>query len=122
MIKDRALFIAFLALYAVSTLIVLIASTATQPLPTWGGYLDVAIAIVIAIIGFMIFGRHQGTPNYEASHRVALYIMPIILLGMWFLRTAFDFNILLPGLAWRTFFFLHVLPYGLNIWKRESAQ
>jgi len=121
--KGRALFIAFLGLYVISTVIVLIASTSKkQTPPTWGGYLDVGIAITIAIIGFMIFGMNQGALNYETSHRVALYIIPIVLLGMWFFRATFDFNILLPGLAWRTFFFLHILPYGISIWKPEATQ
>ena len=119
--RGRVLFVAFLVLYAVSTLLVLIASAAKGPLPAWGGYLDTAIATLIAVSGFLIFGMNKTKPSkYETSHRVALYILPIALLGMWVFRNTLDFNILLPGLTWRIFFFLHILPYGLNIWNPES--
>lgn len=120
--RARFLCIAFLVLFAISTVIVLIASTAPSPLPTWGGYMDVGIVFLIVVNGFAIYALNKSKPGYEISHQTALYLFPIILLGMWLYRNLLDFNILLPGLAWRVFFFLHILPYALNIWKRESAQ
>jgi len=116
--RGKTLFGIYLLLYAISTLILLIASTAKTPLPKLGGYMDVTIAILIAVLGFTIFGMNKMSLRYETNHRVALYLLPVILLGMWYFRNLIDFNILLPGLAWRTFFFLHILPYGLNVWKQ----
>jgi hypothetical protein len=106
----------------VSTAIVLIASTAKSPLPAWGGYLDVAIVALIFITGFAIHKMNESRPNYYISHQAAVYLFPIILVGLWIYRYMLDFNILLPGLAWRTFFFFSILPYGLTLWKQESAQ
>ncbi len=116
--RGKILFGIFLLLYTISTMILLIASAAKTPLPKWGGYLDVGIAILIVVFGFTLFGMNKMSLEYATSHRVMLYLTPILLLGMWFFRNWVDFNILLPGLAWRTFFFLHILPYGLNVWKQ----
>lgn len=119
--SNRTILVIFYISYIVSILLLLIASISKTPLPAWGGYFDVGLVIFILLLSFIIFGRGKSNPNYQTSHRVALNILPIILLGMWVLRHAFDFNILLPGLAWRTFLFLHILPYGLNLWKPEST-
>ena len=116
MIPSNSLILAgYYSAYGVSFALLMIASTSKAPLPAWGGYADVGIAILIAIIGFVIFGRGRGNPAIDIGHRAALNIIPIALLGMWVLRNAFDFNILLPGLAWRVFFFLHILPYGVAL-------
>ena len=120
MSRGKILFGIYLLLYTISTFILLIAGTAKTPLPKWGGYVDVSIAILIAVLGFTIFGMNKTSLQYETNHRVTLYLLPVLLLGMWLLRNVFDFNILLPGLAWRTFFFMHILPYGLNVWKQTE--
>lgn len=120
--REKILFISFLLLYSTSTAILLFASAAKSPLPAWGGYLDVGIVVLIVINGFVIHWMNSKRPDCYISHQAALYLFPIILIGMWIYREALDFNILLPGLAWRTFFFLSILPYGLNLWKQEPAQ
>jgi hypothetical protein len=111
-ISNNIYIVTFIVLFVISTALLLIASTARTPVPAWGGYLDVGIAVIIAIIGFVIFGRGRDNPSYDSGHRAALNIILITLLGMWVLRDAFDFNILLPELAWRVFFFLHIRPRG----------
>jgi len=120
--REKILFISFLLLYLVSTAIVLIASTAKGQLPAWGGYLDIGIVVLIVVNGFVIHWVSKNRPDYYISHQAALYLFPIIFISMWIYRDALDLNILLPGLAWRTFFFLSILPYGLNLWKQEPAQ
>ena len=118
-ISNKFYFVAFIVLFVISTALVLIASTAKTPLPAWGGYLDVGIDILIAFFGFAIRQRDKSIPRYEFSHQVAIYLFPFVLMGMWLYRDSIDFNILLPGLAWRTYFFLSILPHGLNLWKFE---
>ena len=120
--REKILFISFLLLYLVSTAIVLIASAAKSPLPAWGGYLDVGIVVLIVINGFVIHWMNKNRPDYYISHQAALYLFPIIFISMWIYRDTLDFNILLLDLTWRTFFFLSILPYGLNLWKQEPAQ
>ena len=121
-ISDKFYILAFIILFAISTAILLIASTAKTPLPAWGGYLDVGIVVLIAVTGITIHQRNKSAPRYDISHQVAVYLFPLILVGMWLYRNSIDFNILLPGLAWRTYFFLSILPHGLNLWKFEQHQ
>jgi hypothetical protein len=107
--------------YIVSTLILLNASSAGASLPAWSGYLDVALAIFIVYLSFTIFGKGKNNPRYPAAHRAALNLVPLMLLGIWIYRGSLDLNILLPGLAWRTYLFLHILPYAMNLWKPEPT-
>ena len=112
--------VSFFLLFAISTAILLIASTAKAPVPAWGGILDVAIVVFIAMTGFVIQGRNKITPRYDISHQVAIYLFPITILCMWMFRGTLDLNILLPGIAWRTYFFLSILPHALSLWKLEG--
>jgi len=116
------LIVSFVILFSISTVLVLIASTGKTPLPVWGGYLDVGIAVLIAFTGIMIHQRNKRAPRYDISHQIAIYLFPVVLVGMWVFRNSIDFNILLPGLAWRTYFFLSILPRGINLWKLEQHQ
>ena len=118
---NRLILIAFYVSYIISISLLLIASTARIPLFAWGGYVDLGIAILIAALGFVIFSRGKGNPQFQIGHRAALNIVTIALLGMWVLRNSLDFNILLPGLAWRIFFLLHILPYGVNLWSTGTT-
>ena len=118
-ISNKSFIILFILLFGISTAILLIASTSQTPVASWGGYLDVAIVFLIALTGFVIYQRNKSTPRYDISHQMAIYLFPLILVGMWVYRDSLDFNILLPGSAWRTYFFLSILPYALNLWKPE---
>jgi hypothetical protein len=120
LISSRVYITLFVVLFVISTVILLIASTAKDPVPVWGGYLDVGIVVLIAFTGFMIYQRNKNTPRYDISHQVAIYLFPLILAGMWVYRASLDFNILLPGAAWRTYFFLSILPHALSLWKPEQ--
>jgi hypothetical protein len=105
----------FLILFGISTVLVLIASTAKTSLLARIGYLDVGIVVLLAFIGIAIRQQNKSAPRYDISHKVAIYLFPLILVGMWLYRNSIDFNILPPGLAWRTYFFLSILPHGLNL-------
>jgi hypothetical protein len=121
-LSNKLYIMAFYSLFLISTAIVLMASTAKTQVPLWGGYIDVGIVVLLAAVGFTIHQRHKGNPQYEISHHVAVYLVPSILVGMWIFRNSLDFNILLPGLAWRTYFFLSILPHALPLWKLEPPQ
>jgi hypothetical protein len=121
-ISNQFYIVSFIILFVISTTILLIASTARTPVPAWGGYLDVSIVLLIALIGFIIHQRNKSGPRYNISHQIAIYLFPLILVGMWIYRDSLDFNILLPGVAWRTYFFLSILPHALSLWKLEQPQ
>src|SRR5262245_13072550 len=97
-ISNKFYIVAFFILFAISTAILLIASTAKTPVPAWGGYLDVFIVLLIAVTGFTIHQRNKGAPRYETSHQIAIYLFPLVLVGMWIYQNSLDFNIFLP--AW----------------------
>jgi hypothetical protein len=119
-ISNKFYIVSFIILFAISTTILLIASTAKTPVRAWGGYLDVGIVVLIAFTGFMIYQRDKTTPLYNISYQVAIYLIPLILVLMWLYRNSLDFNILLPGTAWRTYFLLSILPHALHLWKSEQ--
>ena len=121
-ISGRFYITSFFLLFCISTAILLIASTARTPAPAWLGYLDVGIVVLIALAGFAIHQRKKITPRYDISHQVGVYLFPLILVGMWIYREALDFNSFLPGVAWRTYFFLSILPHALSLWKSELSQ
>lgn len=120
-ISNRLLLILFYNSFLFSVLLLLTASTAKTPLPAWGGYLDVSLVFFIVILSYTIFGRGKADPNYQRGHRFILNVLPILLLAMWAFRNILDFNILLPGLAWRTFLFFHILPYAVTLWSPETT-
>jgi hypothetical protein len=120
--SNRFLVLAFGTLFVISSMIVLIAGTATIPAPAWGGYLDVAIVVLIALTGFTIYQRSKSMQRLDISYQVAIYLVSLILVGMWLYRDSLDFNILLPGVAWRMYFFLSILPHAPGIWKLEPHQ
>lgn len=121
-ISNKSYIALFILLFVISTTILLIASIAETSLPAWGGYLDVGTVFLIAFTGFIIHQRNRSTPRYEVTHRLAVYLFPFILVMMWVFRDTLDFNILLPGAAWRTYFFLSILPHAITLWKSESLQ
>ena len=89
-ISNRFYILAFFILFVISTMILLIASTAKTRLPAWGGYLDVGIVVLIAVSGFTIYVRNKNAPRYDVSHQVALYLFPLLILGMWLYRDSLD--------------------------------
>jgi hypothetical protein len=121
-ISNKFYIVSFIIQFAISTTILLIASTARTPVPAWGGYLDVGTVVLIAFTGFTIYQRDKSAPLYNISYQVAIYLIPLILVLMWLYRNSLDFNILLPGAAWRTYFLLSILPHALNLWNLEPHQ
>ena len=121
-ISNKFYIAAFFILFAISTVILLIASTATAPVPAWGGYLDVFIVLLIAGTGITIHQRNRSALLYDISHQVAIYLFGLILVGMWFYRDSLDFNILLPSLARQIFFILRILPHAVTLWGAEQTQ
>jgi len=119
-LSNKFYIVSFAVLFITSTTILLIASTSRTPVPAWGGYLDVGIVILIAFTGMVIYQRNKSAARIETSHKIAVYLFPVLLVLMWLYRNSLDVNILLPGLAWRTYFFLSILPHGLTLWKLEQ--
>jgi hypothetical protein len=106
-----------------SSALLLAASTSywAQP-PVWAQALDVLLAFASVITGVLIVMamRDVSAGVYRLSYAIGLYVVVGLLLALWIFRSSFDFNFL-PGVAWRTWLFLHVLPAMLSLWTEPRA-
>jgi lysylphosphatidylglycerol synthetase-like protein (DUF2156 family) len=105
------------ALFAVSTTFPIAASLLpTQATPLWLGIADVAVAAALMAAGFVVVARAPKTfdpPTTAAAFRVlrAGSALFLLLLVLFFLAgDAVRWQVLLPGLAWRAWLFVLVLP------------
>lgn len=108
---------AFVVLFVVSTAFPVVASL----LPSGGisttlGALDVLVAAVVAVLGFAIESAARdrvGDDDRRIAWQVvrALATVPLLLLVVFFVRADIvRWDVLLVGLAWRTWLLLTVLP------------
>lgn len=81
--------------------------------PGAGGPLDVAIAFTLVATAFLIWrraGDRAGLRELRIGHGVAAIVPTLVLVAIWWYRDSLDFNVLLPGLAWRTWLVLYTIP------------
>ena len=71
---------------------------------------------VLVAIGYVTKSSTQFSRRVILTWAVVTPV-PLILVGMWIFRDSLDFNILLPGLAWRIYFLLSILPHVLSLWN-----
>lgn len=105
----------------VSVALLLFASTRSD-LPAWGGPLDVAIAFTLVATAFLIWrraGDRAGLRELRIGHGVAAIVPTLVLVAIWWYRDSLDFNVLLPGLAWRTWLVLYTIPSALALVLRR---
>lgn len=101
--------------------LLLIASTRSD-LPAWGGPLDVVIAFTLvatAVLTWRRAGEHAGLRELRIGHGVVAIVPAFVLIAIWWYRESLDFNILLPGLAWRTWLVLYTVPSALALVMRH---
>jgi len=94
----------------------LLISSTRADLPSWGGPLDVLSAFTLVGTSVLIWraaGDRVGLRELRDGHTVAATVPALVLVGIWWYREALDFNVLLPGLAWRTWLVLYTVPSAL---------
>jgi len=108
----------------ISLALLLTASTRAD-LPSWGGPLDVVIAFTLIGTSFLVWrraGSRAGVGEFRIGHSVAALVPALVLAALWWYREALDFNVLLPGLAWRTWLVLYTIPSALAlVFRRRLA-
>ena len=107
---------------AISIALLLFASTGAD-LPPWGGRLDGLIAFTLVATGFIIWRRaadNAGRWELRIGHGVAAIVPALVLVAIWCYREALDFNVLLPGLAWRTWLVLYTMPFAVTLLNRTA--
>ncbi len=123
----RPLIILGTALFAVSLAFPLLASLLPDNArPSWIGVLDVTLVLILAgvMIGIETAARGQvDTQAQQTSYRgyrIVLHL-PIVLLILFFIAgEQIQWGILLPGLAWRTWLGLYILPAGVAVWRMST--
>ncbi len=96
------------------------ASTTPPPLPRWGGAIDVGLALTLAATVFLLQSRVGGLgepADIWRAHATLTTFPSVVLVAIWIGRAHLDFNILLPGLAWRLFLLLYAVPAILAAWR-----
>ena len=117
----RLLVAAFVVELAVSVTLLLIASTRSE-LPAWGGPLDGIIAFAAVATAALIWyaaPKPAGARALSIGHAAAATVPALEIAAVWWFRDSLDLNILLPGLAWRTFIALYTLPFALDATSDE---
>ena len=120
--RYRGLVVSAALALTVSIALVLYASTnPPDALPAWGGPFDVAVAAALFVIAFRMWSRAQwriDASALHATHIVAAMLPALTVAALWVWRDRLDFNVLLPGLAWRMFLVLYSLPSVLTVWRQ----
>jgi hypothetical protein len=112
----------FLAELVVSFALLLIASTRSA-LPAWGGPVDVVFAFAVVATAawiWMLAPKTRDPWALSVGHAAAATAPALALAAVWWFRDQLDLNILLPGLAWRTFIVLYTLPAAIDAWRRPA--
>jgi hypothetical protein len=108
----------------VSVSLLLFAST-RKDLQAWGGPLDGIVAFTLVGTAFFIWrraGDRAGLGEFRTSHAAAAIVPALVLAAIWWYRDALDFNILLPGLAWRTWLVVYTLPFAITLLRARLGQ
>ena len=116
----RLLVVAGVLEASVSIALLLIASTARSNLPDWVGPVDVALAF--ALVGtaawiWMLAPKTRDAWALSTGHAAAATIPAVVIAAVWYFRNDVDLNVLLPGIAWRTFIVLYSIPAALGVWR-----
>jgi hypothetical protein len=88
----------------------------SSSLPRWVGWLDVIVAAALAAscITLDVLARRLVTPADELvaarMYRHGSALILVLLVTFLIAGGRIDWNVLLPGLAWRAWFFIYSLP------------
>lgn len=117
------------ATLALSTAFPIVASLLSgERVPRGAGVVDVALAVAVLSLALGIDLRSRGRVHDEAVKAAfrfyqTLAVFPLALLAIFFLGgAAIRWEILLPGLAWRTWVLMHVFPGACALWVQGGGE
>ena len=124
--SDRRLIAATIVLFVASTLFPVVAAVVQpEPTPRWAGLADVAVALVTVGFGFTIATRARERFDDRVVRSVFRVYRTgatalLALIGIYFVvGDRIGWHILLPGLAWRAWLLVWVLPAALTLWEES---
>ena len=104
-------------LFVVSVSLLLFASTHRE-IPRWGGPVDGGVAFAVVAVSMWIYTKAAGKiagKTIEICYPIAATLPAAILLAMWIFADRIIWNVLLPGVAWRTWLLLCTLPRAVAL-------
>ena len=123
--RRRLLVVAGVLEVIVSVALLLVASAAHASLPAWGGPVDVALAFAVVATAVWIWTlapKVRDIAALSAGHAAAATVPALEIAAVWFFRDQLDLNVLLPGLAWRTFIVLYSGPAAIDAWRATAVR
>ena len=117
--SERRRALASCILFGISTAFPIVASIWTREPPVWVGVVDALLAFALVVVGALIVARWGGAVDgavLEASahiYRAGANALLVLLVLFFVAGHGINWNILLPGLAWRAWLFAYVLPAGI---------
>jgi hypothetical protein len=121
---SRLLLLGSATLFILSCLFPLAASVLqAERLPKWVGVADVVIAAIVVVLGMIVLSRKprgfappiiaRSFTAYQGIAHIVLLLLAVFFLMGDHLR----WGVLVPGLAWRGWLFMMVLPAWLSAWQ-----
>ena len=88
----------------------------TSVFPKWWGVLDVGLAFVLAILAFVVYGLAHGKVSKQIeettyrAYRMLIHGIFVLILIFFLLGDRITWINGLPGVAWRAWLLLYILP------------
>jgi hypothetical protein len=115
--SGRSLAFFGLVLFGVSLLFPVAAGLLrAEQMPQWLGWLDVGLAVAMALMLMRI--DSAGRTLVDDRARLAAHLLLLLLILFFLAADRVRWDVLLVGLAWRFWLGADVLPAGLALWNR----
>lgn len=124
----RMITLVCLGLLGISVTLLVWASTSSKRIEpytlTWQGVVDVVTAFAIVMLAMTLrvkANKPAGPSTLQISYNVATALTVVILIALWlFAGRIRGWDVLLPGLAWRTWVVLQTLPTAIALWRPQE--
>jgi hypothetical protein len=97
-------------------------------LPGWLGPLDVVIAAALLVVALAITNAARGRIGSAVrdvcyrTYRVLAALPLVLFVGFLMVGHRLAWDVLLPGLGWRCWLLVYVLPAWLALWSGDSER
>ena|SRR2546426_4240021 len=121
---NRLWILSGIALMIGSTWLLAWVSLCRCSVPRWIGPLDAVAAFAFIAVGGVLWTRGHARIDPSArcvAHDALTATVPAACLALWTAFDRVDWNVFLPGLAWRSFIVLHTLPVALTLWSADGG-
>jgi len=122
--RERTLAVLGVALLVVSTAFPVAASVLRMKKPpTWIGVLDISVAGALMVVAFVTTARAGGRIDARVkevsyrAYRASSNALPLLIAAFLLLGDRLQWDVLVIGLAWRTWVLWYALPAWISLWQ-----